>query len=180
MGINERSLRSYYFAWLENELTSEGDHPDRSYSDLVAVMFDTEFGWSIPMDDNRLADGMELRSEFAVNNGFDRDDLAALGPPSFIEVLIGLSRRLSFVGGGSAKRWAWQLLINLELNRMWDRMSRSKMERSHRIFMRVIERTYEPNGVGGFFPLAWPEQDQRQVELWYQLNAYAEEQHAEH
>jgi hypothetical protein len=36
------------------------------------------------------------------------------------------------------------------------------------------------DGTGGFFPLAWPQEDQRAVELWYQLNSFVEELHPEH
>jgi hypothetical protein len=29
--------------------------------------------------------------------------------------------------------------------------------------------------VGGFFPLTHPNDDQRKVEIWYQMNAYLDE-----
>jgi hypothetical protein len=41
------------------------------------------------------------------------------------------------------------------------------------VLNRVIFRQYEPDGRGGFFPLQHPDHDQRGVELWYQLSAYA-------
>jgi hypothetical protein len=171
--------RGVYIHWLENQLTSEGDRPDRSYYELVHVMFNIEFTWTVPMDDNRVADGMEIRYEFAELHGLDRQEALDLGPPSFIEVLLGLSRRLAFVAGGSAPRWAWELLVNLDLERMWDHLSRSKARQAETILETVINRDYRPDGVGGFFPLAWPTRDQREVELWYQLNAFAEERHPE-
>jgi hypothetical protein len=186
METADRTLRGDYLAWLHEELTRESKYPDRTYLDLVTAMFDKEFPWDtrlpwcIPMDDNRLADGMELRAEFSVAYGIPRSDMLCLNPCSFVEVLLGLSRRLSFVAGGSAHRWAWQLVENLELHRMWDRLSRSKMHRVGRILDTVIQRQYGPDGSGGFFPLAWAERDQREVELWYQLNAYVEELHPEH
>lgn len=172
--------RGLYIHWLENQLTSGGNRPDRSYFELVHVMFNIEFTWTVAMDDNRVADGMEIRNEFAELHDIGRREMLDLGPPSFIEVLLGLSRRLAFVAGGSADRWAWKLLVNLDLERMWDHLSRLKARRLEDICSVVINRGYLPNGVGGFFPLAWPQRDQREVELWYQLNAYAEEQHPEH
>jgi hypothetical protein len=36
----------------------------------------------------------------------------------------------------------------------------------------LIYRTYDRDGTGGLFPLTHPEEDQRKVEIWYQLNAY--------
>lgn len=172
--------RGVYIHWLENQLTSEGDRPDRSYFELVNVMFNTEFTWTISMDENRVADGMELRAEFAELHDVGRVEMLELGAPSFIEVLLGLSRRLAFVAGGTAPRWAWELLVNLDLERMWDHLSRPKARRAEDILATVINRSYQPTGVGGFFPLAWPDRDQREVELWSQLNAFAEERHPEH
>jgi hypothetical protein len=173
-------LKHVYARWLENALTSEGDRPDRSYFELCWVMLERPFTWRIDHDDNRLADAMEIRHEFADSHSLNREELNEIGPCSFIEVLLGLSRRLAFVAGGSAPHWAWQLLVNLRLERMWDHLSRPKTQTVHQIMDTVINRTYDPNGVGGFFPLAWPDRDQREVELWYQLNSYAEEQQSEH
>ncbi len=48
------------------------------------------------------------------------------------------------------------------------------------ILERLIWRQYQEDGQGGFFPLAWPEQDQREVELWYQMNAYLAENEDPH
>src|SRR4051812_10218582 len=164
-------LRDHYIRWLENELTSESPYRDRSYFELTTLMFTTEFQWSVAMDDNRLADGLELRGEFSEQFSVPRRAMNELGPCSFIEVLIGLSRRLSFVAGGTPTRWAWQLLVNLGLERMWDHLSRSKAQSASYILETVMSRSYNSNGGGGFFPLAWPDRDQRDVELWYQLNA---------
>lgn len=178
-------LKDHYIHWLENELTGESKFPDRTYFELVNAMFHTEFKWAnhppfVSMDDNRLADGLEVRWEFAERFEVPRHVMKNLAPPSFIEVLLGLSRRLSFVAGGTQERWAWQLLVNLGLERMWDHLSRSKTRTAFEAMEIVVNRSYLPNGDGGFFPLAWPDRDQREVELWYQLNAYAEEQHPEH
>lgn len=178
--FDPQEQKELYVRWLENALTSESNRRDRSYFELTYVMFEKEFTWSIEMDDNRLADAWELRHEFADSHGMNREELICMAPCSFIEVLLGLSRRMAFVAGGTAPRWAWQLLVNLGLERMWDHLSRSKLQTVHHILETVITRTYEPNGVGGFFPLAWPDRDQRQVQLWYQLNSYVEELHPEH
>jgi hypothetical protein len=172
------ALREDYLHWLEEQLSDE--RTPKSYWDLVNLMFDTEFTWSVLMDDNRLEDGKDLRVEFSHEFRAPRSRVLNLAPISFLEVLIGLSRRLSFVAGGSAPGWAWVLLGNLELQRMTDPLTRPKQARARDILSAVIERAYRPDGMGGFFPLAWPDGDQTQVELWYQLNAYVEELHPEH
>lgn len=173
-------LREDYLRWLENQLRDEADDNGRTYWGLTNFMFDTPFIWSIPMDDNRLRDGLDLRWDFAREQGISVNPLERFGPCSFLEVLIGLSRRLAFISGGSAPGWAWQLLSNLELHRMSDPLTASKQGKSEEIMRMVMERTYSPDGTGGFFPLAWPDDDQTQIELWYQMNAYAWELHPEH
>lgn len=172
-------LREAYLRWLEPQLRDE-HAPTESYWDLINLMFDKEFVWQIPYDDNRLADGLALREEFGSQARISRRRLDRLGPCSFLEVHIGLSRRLAFVAGGEAPGWAWQLMSNLELHRMSDPLSRRKQEKVEDIMDQVIWRRYSPDGTGGFFPLAFADDDQTQIELWYQLNSYVEELHPEH
>lgn len=177
-------LRDEYLRWLEPQLRDEHDGRDKTFWTLANVMFDKEFLKDIPvflpMDENRMVDGLDLRVEWARAHGKRPHILDVLGECSFLEVLIGLSRRLSFTAGGSAPGWAWHLLCNLELNRMSDPITPAKVRRAQKIMDTVIWRTYNPDGTGGFFPLAWPDTDLTKVELWYQLNAYVAELHPEH
>lgn len=164
-----------YLHWLASQIRDEDDgNRGRTYSDLCTIMFEKEFVWVMPFekDNNRLQDGKELRSEFCHVHGFHYNALEGIGPCSFLECLIGLSRRLEFNAGGSARGWSWSLLNNLELHRMWDPVTRAKKRKIDHILDRCIWRNYEPTGQGGFFPLAWSEEDQTKVEIWYQMHAY--------
>ncbi len=75
-----------------------------------------------------------------------------------------------------AGEWAWQLMVNLRIDRYSGRISRRLAEEIDGLLDRLIWRQYDPDGMGGFFPLEWPRRDQTQVELWYQMSAYLEEQ----
>lgn len=175
-------LPEAYLEWLEPQLRDE--EGPKSYSDLLIIMWQTEYFMdssnTVENDNNRLADGIELRGEFSREFGVPRSDMLALGPPSFLEVLIGLSKRLEFAAGGSAPGWAWHLVSNLELHRMSDPLSEPKKRRVHEILDACIRRNYQPDGTGGFFPLAFPDEDQTRIEIWYQLHAFLEELHPEH
>lgn len=174
-------LAEEYLRWLEPQIRDEYGRPGTdTYWDLLTVMFEKEFVWTVPHDDSRMLDGLDLRVEFCHAQHIRLDALRNLGPCSFLEVLIGLSRRLSFMAGGSAPGWAWQLLCNLELHRMTDPLSQRHISKANDILDAVIWRTYQPDGSGGFFPLAWPDGDQTQIELWYQMAAYIDEIHPEH
>lgn len=173
------SLAEHYFRWLSPQIRDKHSDPDKTFGDLLRLMFDKKFVELVPHDSNRMADGTDLRADFCYGRGLPTDSLAELGDASFLEVLLGLSRRLSFTAGGKAHGWAWQLLCNLELHRFPDPLTRNKARQADQIMETCIRRTYTPDGQGGFFPLAWPDEDQTQVELWYQMAAYIGELHPE-
>lgn len=176
---NKRVTAEDYIRWLEAQLRDEHSNWDHSYEGVTITMFNKPFVQIIAMDDNRMADGMDLRVDYARLEHIRPTLMPNLGPCSFLEVLIALSRRLAFIGGGQAPGWAWHLMTNLELDLMVDPLTRSKERKVQRIMDTVINRTYSPDGTGGFFPLVRAEDDQTQVEIWYQMNTYIQELHSE-
>lgn len=145
------------------------------------MLYNKEFVWVVANDDNRIEDAMDLRREFLLDTRFRTSFSAAQTGqfrhhyPTVLEVIVGLSRRLSFEATGIAEVWAWRLIENLELHKMKDPLTPRKREQVEDMLDALIFRTYQPNGVGGFFPLAFSEHDQTQVEIWYQMSAYIEE-----
>lgn len=90
-----------------------------------------------------------------------------------LEMLIGLSRRLSFEAEGEPREWFWELIENIGLTHTNDQIYDEKIaEEIDEALDRVIWRKYLPNGRGGLFPLDHADRDQRTVEIWYQLNSY--------
>jgi hypothetical protein len=154
-----------YFNWLVAQIRVPNTN---SYGYLFTKMYNLDFQWTVPNDDNRLQDGKDLRNEFL--GGLPR--VLHLEGVSFLEVLIALSRRLAFTAGGQPDVWAWRLLKNLRLNKMSDPLTQERANRVDDILDTVIWRTYSYNGEGGFFPLQQAAEDQTKVEIWYQLNAY--------
>ena len=163
------TTRSDYFEWLISQI----EIPQRNrntYIDLFTRLFETEFVWMVPHDDNRLQDAVDLRTDFD-GRPSDISDM----PVSLLEVLIALSRRVAWVTDRSPEFWAWQLLDNLRLTKSSDPLVGRKAERVEEILESLIWRTYEPNGQGGFFPLTFPREDQTKKEIWDQMNAYVNE-----
>lgn len=170
-------LDELYLKWLYGcignpELTVR----TRTYWTLARQLYTTEFFWFIPNDDNRGEDGRYLRYEFIEDLGLEDPDpdWLHLGC-SMLELLIGLSRRLSFLGEGEARDWFWHLVDNLEIR--YNDRQRYPADLVGEVLDNVIWRLYEPNGQGGLFPLRHADRDQRDVELWYQLSAYLLERH---
>lgn len=88
-----------------------------------------------------------------------------------LELMIALSRRLSFEDDGEPRNWFWQLMENLGLERYNDHTPIPERAVDE-LLNGVIWRTYKRNGAGGLFPLKRASEDQRNVEIWYQLCAY--------
>jgi len=170
-----------YFHWLVPQVKDPEER--KTYWDMLRIMFQKELVWMppVPLDGDRIDDGLELRTEFLLAADAPRFiSPDGFGACSFLEMLVALSRRLAFLAGNDAPGWAWQLVVNLELHKMSDPLGRVRSERAGEILDRVIWRHYNPDGTGGLFPLAWPERDQKEVELWYQMAAYVGEMHPEY
>lgn len=166
------TLDDQYLPWLYGQVAEvKTRRSSRTYWDLFRQLYSTEFVWFVPNDDNRAEDGRELRSEWAAQEGVGYDpDWLSLGC-SFLEMLIGLSRRLTFEAEGDTSAWFWHLINNLELTGFHDRSNFNPQDVDD-VTATVIWRTYDEDGNGGLFPLRQPSGDQRKVELWYQLSEY--------
>lgn len=166
-------LDELYLRWLYSQVGNvKLKDPRRTHWSLMRLLYKKEFVWLIPNDDNRLEDGRDLRMEFI--HEFEITDVdpdwMTIGC-SMLEMLIGLSRRLNFEeDDNTVADWFWELIVNLgmqDIDADFDRKG------THGDTLdRVIWRTYKPSGRGGLFPLKHPEEDQRDVEIWYQLSAY--------
>lgn len=173
--INDR-----YFEWLYSKVAMvRNRNPARSYWELTRVLFSTEYTWFVPNDDNRVEDGKLLRLEYIDEHGDEGvDDLWMDLGCSYLEMLIALGGRLAFESEGSAGQWFWKLMSNLELHTYTDDIFEiSIKEEVEEALERVSMRTYAADGDGGLFPLKRPSQDQRDVELWYQMSSYLLEGH---
>lgn len=166
-------LDELYFTWLYSQVDNPNiANPSRTYWKLFRILYKTEFIWFIPHDDNRVEDGKELRYEFVNESELSDVDIGWLHLGcSVFEMMVGLSRRLSFETEGRPSEWFWQMMQNMHLDRYNDRR-RWEETIVIDIVAHLIYRTYEPNGRGGLFPLRHPQQDQRDVEIWYQAQSY--------
>jgi hypothetical protein len=120
-------------------------------------------------------DGRELRYEFIEEENIDSvdDEWLNLGC-SMLEMLIALSRRLSFDAEGEPRAWFWHLLKNIGLDHLTDDQPYSEGDVAD-VLETVIWRRYNADGSGGLFPLKNAQQDQKKVEIWYQLAAYLQQ-----
>ena len=170
------SLDQRYFEWLYQKVAPLNDrNPARTYFHLCEHLYRTEFQIVVPNDDNRAEDARELRWEFlGFHNLSDELKNWAWMDASIFEVLIALGDRTAFEADGAPSDWFWHILDNLGLMIYTDQEYRGSHAHMHvqKVLDRVNERTYSPTGFGGMFPLKNAREDQRHVELWYQMSAY--------
>lgn len=168
------SVNSEYLQWLM-ELTGM-DNPNESYLFLASTLFKTPFISYIDFDTNRIADGRQLRIEYEQTCRYTLEDKNEF-VCSVFEVLLALSRRMEMQTDIQAIDWFWNLLENLNLHHYTDKQyydNGGPVEISN-ILDRWIERKYHRSGRMGVFPLNYTKNDQRDVELWYQMQSYLKE-----
>lgn len=171
----QEPIDELYLTWLYEQVGSAKlKDRTKTYWSLTRQLYRYEFVWIVPNDDNRLEDGRDLRAIFLAEYGITEVDQNWLDMGcSMLEMMIALSRRLAFDTEDEPREWFWQLVDNLGMHDFNDRMYDDRIEqRVDNTLYRVVWRQYMPDGAGGLFPLQYPTQDQREVEIWYQFNAY--------
>lgn len=167
-------LDDLYLEWLYREARLDPDlhNVGASYWGLFRQLYTKEFVWTVPMDDNRVEDARELRAEFIELSDIDYVDPSwmTLGC-SILEIMMSLSRRMAFAGDAEPHHWFWTLINNIGLLTYSD-AKKFPRDDVDEVLDRIIWRKYDYSGNGGFFPLKNPLADQREVELWYQMQAY--------
>lgn len=181
--ISSTGIEQEYFEWLYGKIGSRTDrNPRHSHRILAEHLFRREFYWSVPNDDNREGDGLQLRDDFCDERGcWAGSDFPIQEPCTVLEFLIGLAERFSFEADELFKHTTvgdcfWHMLGNLGLKAYNDEYCMTlEAEASELIdwtITQLLDREYEYDGEGGLFPLRYPQRDQRETEIWYQMSAY--------
>lgn len=180
----EDELFNEYFEWLTRPL--QQIKSEQKYDLLLRRLHTIDFLWSVPNDDNRGLDGVQLREDFIDKSNLDIYCWSLLlnRPCTVLEMLIALSIRIEDImddmgESSNPDGWFWEMIQNLGLLYYTDeyfyRLG-GPME-VPKIVGVMLSRGYGRDGRGGLFPLRRPNLDQRKVELWYQMNAYLHEKY---
>ena len=178
--MNQDSVCNKYFEWLYALVCGKRYSKLISYKKLLMFLHSTEFTHLIPNDQNRSADGVDLRYRFSTSevreesSDFIADCLC--GPCSVFEMMVALSLRCeeSIMDdpqiGDRTGQWFWGMIVNLGLGCMNDnRFNKSLVTQA---LITFLNRDYEADGAGGLFTIKHSEVDLRTVEIWYQMCWY--------
>lgn len=172
------NIENKYFNWLY-DYVCKGRFPDSiSYKKVLTLLHQTEFTWSMPMDENRAGDGIDLRRRFSYEmcHDYNRMSYKINSPCSILEMMLALAIRCEETimddtrYGDRTCEWFWKMMNSLGLSGMFDRTF--DRDEAEFIIQRFLNREYSPNGKGGLFYIRGCKKDLRKVEIWTQLNWY--------
>ena len=185
--MNETS----YFQWLCDLVRCDQD--DKSYYNLLGMLYDTPFEVKIDNDSNRAVDGNEFKGAYILDiygTEAPKDADLYFRPEqncSILEMIMGISKRMAFELAEDESedcdfyKYFWEIIENLGLkqyddDQFGDSLARCKIE-IREILNKLNERKYKKSGERGMFPLYRPQKNQKKVEIWYQMQAYINEKY---
>lgn len=173
-------IANEYYKWLcQKTQESDNDTSFEAYSRLLIHLFNTPFYAWIEMDLNRSSDGLSLRDKFALEDGTNDIYFAMPEECSVLEMMIALAMRIEhdimydIKYGDRTGKWFWLMIDNLGLNAMDDTYYNEKVV--DEIVNGFMARTYERDGRGSLFYVRNRSIDMRNLDIWYQMNAYFSE-----
>lgn len=150
--------------------------------ELFYVLDSIVFDYILEMDSNRYEDGINLRYRFGYENDISNQMITMkLGdePCSVFEMLLALAKRcdesiMGTIDEDNTARWFWEFLNNLGLgvDYISHRVSKDEIEHKVDIF---LTRKYAKDGRGSIFIFKDPTINAREMEIWYQLMRYLNE-----
>lgn len=171
-------LKVLYFNWMYRLVMNERNTEGRSYRALMYHLNQRYYEPTIDKDENRSADGLDLRYRFGYENHIEHCTVATYlddHPCSILEMMIALAVKCEQDMsdpdmGDRTNVWFWDMLCSLGLDHMddehfdeWD---------ADDILDRFLDHKYDPDGSGGLFTIKNCDVDLRHVELWWQLSRY--------
>ena len=173
-------LDDEYFKWVCLLVRDNRETRGHSYRRLLTHLDNIDFTYSILMDENRAADGIDLRYCF----GYERDIPDPViaceldnRPCSVLEMIVALCHRVEVHIMGNSEygdrtgQWFWSIIRNMELMDMYD--ANYDEEYVDYCINRFLNREYNCDGSnGGLVYLPECRKDLRNVDIWYQMMWY--------
>lgn len=172
-----------YFEWLCAKIGIK-DVKKSDYKTLLIALYLKKFYFMNPMDDNRAEDGKELRLLYLEEEKLPKGTSVPDEQCRLLELFVGFAMRIERdilhddKKGDRTSKWFWEMMKNLGLEYYRDSYilgeGHHEAEIDH-ILDVFLDRKYQKNGKGGLFPLRHTKKNQREVELWYQMVEYCNE-----
>lgn len=153
-----------------------------SYSELCAYLYSRPFFFILPRDEDREDDGLSLRLRIMdyVTYGKRGMALAYSEPCNVLEMMLALAQRaeddIIFTAN---KDHVGELLYDMisSMGIAWLTDDYYSEVAAQSAVDNMLNRRYEPNGHGGLFTVKKTSKDMRDMEIWYQMQAYLNEKY---
>lgn len=145
--------------------------PGLSFYRILRILYEKPFYGILGNDSDRAEDGLDLRDGYC-----DRDN----SPCSVLEMIIALAKRMNYImlddnDTDYTCDFFWRMIDNLLYSVPQfddDNLDADRERIIYRILDRFLMRNYSTSGKGGLFPIRNPSENQRNVEISYQMNAW--------
>lgn len=166
------NLEKKYMNYLKSLVFEDSEYDPENYIQLFNLLRNTQFDALLEMDENRIADALEMRAEFEHSEGYYTPKI--MDPISVLEVMVALAVRCedSIMGnpeyGNRTHKWFWYMVKSLGLLNETD----DNFDEAYclEIIFGLISRQYSRDGNGGLFYIPSCNCDLRNIEIWYQMN----------
>lgn len=164
-----------YLKWLLKECNLNNSFYVK-YKELLSYLLETDFVYVIEKDRNRALDGLDLRDKYYEDTGYEYDE--DCDTCSVLEMLIALSIRVDdeytgYPGEEHPEDIFLEMFNNLQLNRFKGvGFSYEEVDEILNIWM---YRQFQPDGSGSIFMIEDPYVDQREIEIWDQMQEFLNE-----
>lgn len=176
--MKEHELVNDYFEWMYRLVCGEGGR-NLSFRKLLMRLYDLDYQYTLPMDENRWTDGVQLRYRYGREHNIPDYVISSeldTRPCSMLEMMLALSLRCEETimiddhFGDRTGQWFWNMISSLGLGGETDRNFRA----SHvdAVVDRFNNRRYSPNGEGGLFRVNDRNINLLNMDIWYQMQAY--------
>lgn len=175
--MTQNDILNNYFEWLCRLVCGDRISDSVTYKKLLMRLHNTQFYYSLPKDEDRAGEGMNLRWRFVCENGLSSAFLNELeGPCSVLEMMIGLAIHCEEhimdnpSIGNRTGQWFWGMVTNLGIGSMTnDNFDKRFVDDA---VTRFLDRKYDPDGKGGLFRIRNCKHDLRKIEIFSQLCWY--------
>jgi hypothetical protein len=175
-------LKDDYFFWLYDLVCNDEYNENNTHYKLFSELDSIEFLYSMPIDESRAKDGVELRYRFGRERDYHGSIIQAyldVRPCSVLEMMIALSLRMEDAimadshYGNRVSQWFWEMIVSLGIGKQNDQeFDKEFVDEKVYSFM---NHDYYSNGEGGLFTVCHSPKDMRKMDIWYQMCEYLNE-----
>lgn len=172
--MRRSSVENDYLTWLVNRMNVvEG----KNYGMLLRELYRVEFYSIIPYDEDRGADGLVLRHDWADEVGYNGS--LDFGVARVLEVLIGISLRIEdqLFGGPWMDEWDykrvfWDLLHNLGVAEFDGVLSAVDYEKVGTLLDQFLSKTSHCDTFANIYHFCVTPRNLQKMNLWSQMHLY--------